>query len=268
MHSLTSQHSHKLAQSKMVIEDALDTYPTEQMLIAWSAGKDSTLVLKLLLEVCTQRGVKPPRALDIDQHDQFEELTTFRDNLVNDWQVDLLLVKNTDFLDKVTTFGDRVNVETLDVANRQALNDIGYDQAEIIWQPESPVCNHLLKTVPINQALIDHGIQAMFTGIRWDEHGARESETYFSEREKPAHMRIHPILHLSERDIWDIHFALDIPYNGLYQQGYRSLGTKSGTKKHADIPAWEQDLENTSERDARSEEKEKVMAQLRAWGYM
>jgi phosphoadenosine phosphosulfate reductase len=108
----------------------------------------------------------------------------------------------------------------------------------------------------------------MFTGIRWDEHGARENETYFSERANPKHTRIHPLLHFTEREIWDATFALDIPYTSLYNQGYRSLDTKHGTLKSSDSPAWKQDLENTSERETRSKEKEKMMKQLRAWGYI
>ena len=258
----------KLLQAKMVLEDALDAYPPEKILLAWSAGKDSTLVLKLLLEVCEQRGLTPPLTLDIDQQDAFPALIKFRDSIVKQWKIDLTVVKNHNFFEHIKQFGDSVNVAQLNDINQQALHDIGYEEASVTWQAESPVCNHLLKTVPIQQAIIENDVQAMITGIRWDEHGARENETYFSERDNPSHMRIHPILHLTERDVWDTHFSLNIPYNDLYQQGYRSLDTKTGTHKNSDRPAWEQDLENTSERGNRSEEKEKIMEQLRRWGYM
>jgi phosphoadenosine phosphosulfate reductase len=126
----------------------------------------------------------------------------------------------------------------------------------------------LLKTVPINQAIEQYGIKAMFTGSRWDEHGARGNETYFSPRSSLEHMRIHPILHLTGRDAWEITHGMDIPHNSLYQLGYRLLGSKTGTKKPAEIQAWEQDLEGTSVRGGRNEEKVKVMAQLRTWRYM
>ncbi len=265
---LSQQLRQKLEQSKMVIEDMLDAYSPENTLIAWSAGKDSTLVLKLLLDVCQQRNITPPRALDIDQNDQFNELIVFRDAIVKEWNIDLLVVKNHDFLSKVSQFGDSVKISALDETNQAALKSIDYASDHIIWEPESPVCNHLLKTVPIHQAIESQNIQAMLTGIRWDEHGARENETYFSERENPNHIRVHPILHLTERNIWDCHFELAIPFNSLYEKGYRSLGSKTGTKKHTDIPAWEQDLEHTTERGERSAEKEKVMAQLRKWGYL
>jgi len=65
-------------------------------------------------------------------------------------------------------------------------------------------------------------------------------------------------LHFTERDVWDTNHAFNIPYNELYAKGYRSLGAKSTSKKFADIPAWEQDLENTGERDGRRQDKEET----------
>jgi phosphoadenosine phosphosulfate reductase len=59
-----------------------------------------------------------------------------------------------------------------------------------------------------------------------------------------------------------------MPFCSLYYQGYRSLGAKGSTSKNSDIPAWEQDLENTTERAGRGQDKEQVMEQLRTLGYM
>ena len=59
-----------------------------------------------------------------------------------------------------------------------------------------------------------------------------------------------------------------MPFCELYKQGYRSLGAKSTTHKNSDIPAWEQDLENTTEREGRGQDKEEVMDKLRSLGYM
>ena len=108
----------------------------------------------------------------------------------------------------------------------------------------------------------------MYTGIRWDEHNARERETYFSQHHNPNHVRIHPILHFKEFDVWETVFDLKIPFCKLYYEGYRSLGSKSGTVKTTDTPAWEQDLTQSSERQGRSLEKEKVMQALRELGYL
>ena len=84
----------------------------------------------------------------------------------------------------------------------------------------------------------------------------------------PAHIRYRPILHFTERDIWDTTLYFDIPYCPLYEEGYRSLGAKTTSLKSNDIAAWEQDLETTEERAGRRQDKEKTMERLRMLGYM
>lgn len=258
----------KIDQSKMVIEQALETYGPEQMLMAWSGGKDSTLVVWLTREVCRDLKLPYPRALDIDEDDPFPEVEQFRDQLAQDWQVPLITVRNADILDKVSNIGDSVAINKLNAVNQAAFAELGYTEPVFQWVSDSPLCSHLLKNIPVRDALVKYGIQAMMTGIRWDEHSSREKETYFSPRENPAHMRVQPILHFTEQDIWDTLFGLDIPFNSLYQLGYRSLGTRSGTHRAGDIPAWQQNLAVSTERGGRSEEKERFMEQLRALGYM
>ena len=84
----------------------------------------------------------------------------------------------------------------------------------------------------------------------------------------PAHTRYRPILHFTERDIWDATLHFGIPYCPLYEKGYRSLGAKTTSTKSSDLPAWEQDLENTVERAGRRQDKEQAMERLRKLGYM
>ena len=68
--------------------------------------------------------------------------------------------------------------------------------------------------------------------------------------------------------MWTATHTFEIPHNPLYAQGYRSLGARATTKRPADIPAWEQDLEHTGERDGRRQDKEAAMDKLRKLGYM
>lgn len=252
----------------MVIEECFDTHSPSKTIVAWSGGKDSTLLLKLIIDVCRARNLPVPAVLDIDQRDSFDEIIRFRTELVEQWKLNLIIVCNRDFLDKVQKIGDVVSLAELDQANRKSLEEIGFSDSKLEWLPSSPFCNQLMKAVPVARYIAEHSVQAMFTGIRWDEHSARRNETYFSSRLHPPHTRIHPLLHMTERDIWDATFALNIPYNSLYRLGYRSIDTRSGSKKTSDVPAWEQDLAHTHERDGRDPEKEKMMEQLRAWGYM
>ena len=68
--------------------------------------------------------------------------------------------------------------------------------------------------------------------------------------------------------MWDATFAFEIPFCTLYNHGYRSLGARITTVKAADVPAWEQDLENTMERGGRRQDKESIMEKMRNLGYM
>jgi len=163
-------------------------------------------------------------------------------------------------------------VTDLNERNQREIERLGFEGDEFAYEPEPFVGNHLMKTVTLNKYLEDHQIIGFFEGIRWDEQAARANEQYFSPRPateySPEHMRISPILHFTERDVWDAHFAYNIPFSKLYKEGYRSLGARVSTSKGSEIPAWEQDLENTYERGGRRQDKEELMEKLRKLGYM
>lgn len=111
-------------------------------------------------------------------------------------------------------------------------------------------------------------IRVIFTATHWNKQEGQKGEDFFSERENPRHVRVHPILHFTERDVWNTIMRYEIPCCSLYVQDYCSLGAKSTTFKVVDILAWEQDLENTPERAARAQDKEAIMERLRDLGYM
>lgn len=144
--------------------------------------------------------------------------------------------------------------------------------AKFPFEAESYVGNHLMKTVVFNTYLEDNDVKGIFQGLRWDEQPARKNDEYVEEVTSsdlvPAHTRFRPILHFTERDIWDTTLHFNIPFCPLYKQGYRSLGAKTTSVKTTDIPAWEQDLEHTEERSGRRQDKEKTMDRLRKLGYM
>jgi sulfate adenylyltransferase subunit 2 len=142
----------------------------------------------------------------------------------------------------------------------------------------------------------------LFVSIRRDEHGIRGKERYFSPRDKDfkwdyknqqpeiwdfisvaedtGHVRIHPLLHWTELDIWRYIKQEQIPLNSLYfarnGQRYRSLGCTQctvGVESQAstiDEIIEELQTTTTSERAGRMQDKEQenVMQRLRALGYM
>lgn len=261
----------KIDFSKFIIKQAFKLFYKENLAIAWTGGKDSTLLLWLIKKVAKELKENMPTVLFINEGDMFDEILEFRKTLNKDWGLNFIEVKNKDVLSKVKKIGAKILVKKLNKINQEELKRIGKKDKYFIFQPESLEGNHLMKTVVLNTALKNYGFKGLFTGIRWDEQGAREEETYFSFRGDkfiPYHIRIHPLLHLKEKEIWDITLKYKIPYCSLYKKGFRSLGAKTTTKAPDKKPAWEQDFKKIPERAGRKQDKEKMMETLRKLGYM
>lgn len=258
----------KIEHSKKIIKEAIEKFGAEKLAVAWTGGKDSTTLTWLYRETCKELGVRMPGCMFIDEGDVFEEIWDVVNKLKEEWGLEVVIAKNTDVSDKAEKLGDMIRVSSLNERNRNEIAKLGFEEKEFPFEAESFVGNHLMKTVAMNTFLEENEVEALSTAIRWDEQTAREAETYFSPRENPPHTRIQAILHFTERDIWDTIHKYNIPFCELYKQGYRSLGAKSTTHKNSDIPAWEQDLENTTERAGRGQDKEEIMGKLRDLGYM
>ena len=263
----------KIADTRRVIREALQANATEDLAVAWTGGKDSTLLLWHIRGVCAEDHLPVPGCFCIDEGDMFPEIQQLLERYADEWNLSFDLIHNHDVSKAAGgVLGAEVRVSELDARNRAEVDRLGYEEDTFDYEPESYVGNHLMKTVTMNRHLEEKGIKGVFEGIRWDEQSARREETHFSHREatefSPAHDRICPLLHLTERDIWDVTFASGIPYCSLYEQGYRSLGARVSTTRQAEVPAWEQDLENTLERGGRRQDKEDLMEKLRGLGYM
>ncbi len=208
-----------------VIRKAAEIYGIEHVGVAWTGGKDSTTVLHLTIQAFG--GHIPFKVINIDTSVKFPEIYAFRDRLHKNWALDLGIFRNED-------------------ASR--------------WLKESKdhaECCYQLKTIPLNHAIEALGLRALLTGVRWDEQEARTGEKYFSPREEPGHIRVQPILHFREVDIWHYIKKYNIPYCELYNEGYRSLGCAPCTGLSS----------GSHERSGRVQEKEAIMAKLRELGY-
>ena len=258
----------KMEYSKKVMKEAIDEFGVDKIAIAWTGGKDSTTMVWLFREVCKELGVKMPRCMFIDEGYVFEEIWDIFNMLKEEWGLDVVIAKNTDVSDKAEKVGDMVKVSSLNERNKKEIALLEIEDEEFPFEPESFIGNHLMKTIAMNVFIEDNGIEALCTAIRWDEQEARIEETFASPRPNPPHTRVQPVLHFMERDIWDFTFKYKVPFCELYKEGYRSLGAKGSTVKMSDIPAWEQDLENTYERAGRGQDKEELMGKLRDLGYM
>ncbi len=251
--------------ASIVIEDALKRF--KRPTVVWSAGKDSTVVLDLVLKVCKRIGVSNPPALFIDHGQHYDETLKMLTDISNKWKFKMIYARNEDVLKNVDKRG-KIKISSLSKKNQEEARRIGFTGAEFDYGLETEVGNHLLKTVAMNETIEKYRFDALFTGVRWDENEARSKEVFISPRVNPAHVRVQPILPFTERNVWEYIFKYKLPMHPLYKQGYRSIDGKFDSKKTSDIPAWEQDLEHTKERAGRSQDKEGVMEKLRIFGYM
>ncbi|MFZ5450611.1 MAG: phosphoadenosine phosphosulfate reductase family protein [Thermodesulfobacteriota bacterium] len=215
----------KIEESLSILRYVIDTYEGT-LAVTFSGGKDSLVVLHLIRTVCHE--IVPIPVFNIDTTVKFPETLEFRDEMARQWHLNLIILKN---------------------ASAAAKLNIGQDKK---------TCCQLLKITPLKEALAHYGIQGLITAIRWDEQEIRSNEQPLSPREDPRHMRIHPLLHFSEADVWDYIHAFRLPYCVLYDQGYRSLSCMPCTQK-ADSTG--------SERAGREPAKEMVMQDLRLLGY-
>jgi phosphoadenosine phosphosulfate reductase len=260
--------------SKDIVQQAFDQIRKEELGITWTGGKDSGLTLWIIHEVCREKGISLPKTMIIGEGDEFEEIEQFVERIKKEWNVPLEVCRNEDVLKAANdTLNTLIKVKDLNERNRAELQRIGFEAEEFPFEAESYVGNHLMKTVVFNQFLERNKIKGIFQGLRWDEHPARFNDEYFEHKEgeylAPEHTRIRPILHFTEKDLWDTYTAFKIPYCILYERGYRSLGARTTSQISVEgIPAWEQDLENTEERVGRRQDKEKAMERMRKLGYM
>jgi phosphoadenosine phosphosulfate reductase len=260
--------------SKGIVRQAFERFKPEELGITWTGGKDSTLTLWIIRQVCEEKKLPLPKTMIIGEGDEFLEIEEFVERIKKEWNVPLEVCRNEDVLKAAHyKLNAPVKVRDLNDRNRAELERIGFDEEEFPFEAESYVGNHLMKTVVFNEFLERNKIKGIFQGLRWDEHPARFNDEYFEYKEggylMPEHTRIRPILHFTEKDLWDTYAAFKIPYCSLYEKGYRSLGAKTTSLISMEgVPAWKQDLENTEERAGRRQDKEKAMERMRKLGYM
>ena len=274
-HNFYMSHLSELeSQSVYILREAYNKFQNLAML--WSIGKDSTAMLWLARKAFF--GHVPFPLVHVDTTYKIPSMIEYRDRLCKEWNLKLIVGKNEEVLNSGMTWpnGKATRVE----------------------------CCGALKKDALQKVLQKHHFTGVIVGVRRDEEPTRAKERYFSPRDKNmewnvedqppelwnqfktdfapgTHVRIHPLLHWTELNVWEYIERENIPVSPLYfanGQGerYRSLGCqpctfpiKSNAKTVSEIVA---ELRKTKvpERAGRAQDKESEGAfeKLRRDGYM
>src|SRR5271154_1793316 len=261
-------------QSVYILREAYREFKSLVML--WSIGKDSTVLLWLARKDFF--GHVPFPLVHVDTNYKIASMIENRDRLVKEWGLQLVVGKNEQVLASGVTYpgGKATRVE----------------------------CCGTLKVDALRAVLDKHHYTGVIVGVRRDEEPTRAKERYFSPRdknmdwnvedqppelwdqfktdfEKGSHIRIHPLLHWTELNIWEYIERENIPIIPLYfdngkGERFRSIGCAPCTfpikSKASNVREIIEELRHTktAERAGRAQDKESEDAfeKLRRDGYM
>jgi len=196
---------------------------TENPVMLYSVGKDSAVMLHLAMKAFYPS--KPPFPLmHVDTTWKFREMIEFRDNLVDELGLNLIVHKNLE----------------------------GIKQGVGPFTHGSSVHTDIMKTQALKQALNLHKFDAAFGGARRDEEKSRAKERIFSFRSKDHRwdpknqrpelwkiyntrkapgesIRVFPLSNWTELDIWQYIHLEKIPIVPLYFSAERPVVERDGT---------------------------------------
>jgi sulfate adenylyltransferase subunit 2 len=285
------------ARSVFLFREAYANFKSLGML--WSIGKDSTVLLWLARKAFF--GHVPFPLVHIDTSFKIPEMIAYRDRLAREWKLSLIVGQNREALDAKSTFPDGAldRIACCRTLKTEALKAT-IEGSGVRRRLELGSGQYVTDTdtAPYTGVIV---------GLRADEEGSRSKERYFSARsegnqwdiaEQPpefwnllktdfapgTHVRIHPLLDWTERNIWEYIAREQIPTVSLYYDRgdgtrYRSLGCATCTfpiastaKNPAEIVVelTSGKLKNIAERSGRAQDKDDGggLETLRRDGYM
>jgi sulfate adenylyltransferase subunit 2 len=285
------------AQSVFILREAYREF--KQLVMLWSIGKDSTVLLWLARKAFF--GHVPIPLMHIDTAHKIPEMIAYRDRLAREWKLNLLYGRNEAALADKRTFPD---------GNATRLQCCASLKSEALKKTLSGEWPRWTMDHATGQYVKIEGgepFTGVIVGVRADEEGSRSKERYFSPRDQHnewdvadqppelwnyfktdfapgTHVRVHPLLDWTELNIWEYIEAEGIPVIPLYfdhgtGQRYRSLGCAPCTKPVSSTATTVRDIieelrtgkfANIAERSGRDQDKEdgQGLETLRREGYM
>lgn len=274
--------------SVYIIREAYNKF--ENMAALWSIGKDSTTLLWLCRKAFY--GKIPFPVMHIDTGLKFKEIYEFRKKYVKEWDLDLIVAKNNNAVKKGIT-PEKGRFECCNARKTEAL--------------KQAIKKHKIDALLLGIRRDEHSIrdkERYFSPrdrqFRWNVSKEKEKKDEGDSPYVPMqdtemsgwnlfatdfgpdadHIRVHPLLHWTELDVWQYVKREKIPVVDLYfarnGKRYRSIGCETccnPVDSDADtIGKIVKELETTTveERSGRAQDKEHayMMQKLRSLGYM
>ena len=194
----------------------------ERPALLFSGGKDSIVMVHLAKKAFWPAKIPFP-LMHIDTGHNFEETMIFRDELVKELSVQLIVGSVQESID-----------------NGRAVEETGFDASR-----------NLLQTVTLLDAIARYKIDCALGGGRRDEEKARAKERFFSHRDEfgqwdpknqrpelwnifngkkrvGEHFRVFPLSNWTEMDIWQYIYLEDIDIPSLYFTHERQVFVRDG----------------------------------------
>lgn len=194
----------------------------EKPVLLYSIGKDSAVLLRLAMKAFYPSKLPFP-VLHVDTTWKFKEMIAFREKMVKELDLDLIVHTNQDGV-------------------RQGITPFTHGSAAY---------TDVMKTEGLKQALDKYKFDAAFGGARRDEEKSRSKERVFSFRsethrwdpknqrpemwsiyngriKKGESIRVFPLSNWTEADIWQYIYLEDIPIVPLYLAAERPVVERDG----------------------------------------
>jgi len=206
-HELRSPFTRKLDRTKEIIKLFTQIVPQKRFCVTCSFGKDSIVVLYL-----ARQFVPNIQVVFNNTHVQHSETYKFKKRLSQEWNLNLIEThpyKQMSFWKLADKFGLPQGRKTTDN------------------------CCDYLKLKPTKILCKEKGIRQAFGGVTILESLHRSywicerGLAYYTRRDDL--LKIHPIAYWTENEVWDFIHKNSIPYNPLYDKGYKRLGCATCT---------------------------------------
>ncbi|WP_298176532.1 sulfate adenylyltransferase subunit CysD [Saccharomonospora sp.] len=192
----------------------------DRPVILFSGGKDSTLLLHLAIKAFWPAPVPFP-LLHVDTGHNFDEVLQFRDHVVSEYGLRLIVAKVQDWI----------------------------DDGRLQERPDGT--RNPLQTQPLLDTIAEHRFDAVFGGARRDEERSRAKERIFSlrnafgqwdpRRQRPElwnlyngrhrpgeHVRVFPLSNWTEADVWNYIARENVELPSIYYAHKRKVFRRDG----------------------------------------